>query len=592
MLVHIYLRKDAAANSSQGRKDTIHLVRELVRRYVGQENTLILLAVPFENDIDNSKASAILTEEMANDRTIGVLTKPDRLQNDDHVNNWLEVLRGKTFSKGHGYYVVKQPSQQDLSKGISHAEARAQEDAFFKSEFWTNRFHGFEDRLGTSRLQQVLSNELAKLILKCLPTINEKVHLRLAEINEELRQLPDPPANALYVVNKALADFSHCLRTKIDGDLSPNQLTKAWKNARKVFHEDITINQRPLLIVSESIYNLNSLRKTQKIKSSPTTPSKRGREEFTVVDLVLDEEMAPTPTKKLKTAKTLARALPQSMGESGKIRFRLDEIRDTLDEYSSSGLPGSIEPKAVDRMILSALVNWKIPLDALFRSLRRALGNLLAETLNEALTEWKTTHLYKEMMRIITIFVEFHVGELQLNIAAHALKMEQTKPLTTDIESLHRSEREEREIFREFRFKERSEVYFDTQDTSTGRTTSAEEREKKRLNKDSAEDIKNKIGADPFAREVEVMAKIRGYYKIASVRFVDIICQVVENDLFLKLRDGLQYDMEGELRLTEPDCKSEMPLLLQQYTTTCEQAMNTRPSCSTTTRLELSVAWR
>jgi hypothetical protein len=291
-----------------------------VRGYVGQENTLILLAVPFESDIDNSKASAILSEENANDRTIGVLTKPDRLQSDDRVDNWIEVLRGEAFAKGHGYFVVKQPSQQDLKKGMSHADARTQEEAFFQSEFWTSRFQGFKDRLGTSNLQQVLSQKLAFLILQCLPTITEKVHHRLAEINEELKTLPDPPANALHCVNKVLADFGHRLRTKIDGDHNPNELMKIWKNARKSFLQDITINQRPLLLVQESLYNSTkplstSPAATLKFKQAKlTTPSKRGREAAIVLDSS-DEEIAPTPPKKIKLAESLLRRPPQPFAD-------------------------------------------------------------------------------------------------------------------------------------------------------------------------------------------------------------------------------------------------------------------------------------
>jgi hypothetical protein len=55
----------------QGRKETVALVESLVMEYISQENTLVLLAVPMESDIDNSKASGILNDLEANDRCIG-----------------------------------------------------------------------------------------------------------------------------------------------------------------------------------------------------------------------------------------------------------------------------------------------------------------------------------------------------------------------------------------------------------------------------------------------------------------------------------------------------------------------------------------
>lgn len=524
------------------------------------------MAVPFESDIDNSKASGLLSEENANDRTIGVLTKPDRLQSDDRVDGWLEVLRGEAFAKGHGYFVVKQPSQQDLKSGVTHTEARAQEAEFFKSEGWTSRFAGFEERLGTERLQEVLSEKLASLILETLPTIAERVGNRLTEINEELKTLPDPPANALHVVNKALGDFTHQLRIKIDGD-KPNELTRSWKQARKTFVDDIVISQRPTLLVNESLYNPsastpNSPALTPKaVKKQPDviTPSKRIRTTQYITLDDSDEEIATSPPKRAKTTNSALRR-PPPLSDRGsaigfKVRFRLDEIRNVLDEHNASGLPGSIEPKAVDRLILSALVNWGVPLQAVLTALRRALGNLLGTPLNETLKEWRTTALYKEMIRIISIFVELHVGEVESNIAARALRVELTKPITNDVESLDRAEELELALFQTARFKERSEAYFDKVDGQTGKTTSAESRELKRRTGDQAAVIHEAIGPDPFAREVKVMAKVRAYYKIAATRFVDNICQAVEADTFLRLRNGLQDDLEEGLRVTEPDCK-------------------------------------
>jgi hypothetical protein len=78
------------------------------------------------------------------------------------------VLEGTAFKKGHGYYVVKQPSKLDLDRGISHTEARVSEEQFFASNSWTARFPGFEDQLGTRKLQLALASKLAALIINRL----------------------------------------------------------------------------------------------------------------------------------------------------------------------------------------------------------------------------------------------------------------------------------------------------------------------------------------------------------------------------------------------------------------------------------------
>lgn len=274
----------------------------------------MLLAVPFESDIDNSKASGLLNELNANNRTIGVLTKPDRLQSDDRVEGWLEVLRGEAFAKGHGYYVVKQPSQQDLNSGITHAEARQKESEFFESEGWKNRFAGFQDRLGTGRLRDVLSGKLAALSLDCLPSVAQRVEIRLRELNDELKRLPDPPANAFHVVTTAVSDFANQMRIKLDSE-RPNDLTKSWKEARNVFKNAIQVEGCPTLVVNEAAYlntaKLNGANITPKsIKKQQvfTTPSKRERETETIdLDDSDDEPVPQTPSKRAKTTTVLHR---------------------------------------------------------------------------------------------------------------------------------------------------------------------------------------------------------------------------------------------------------------------------------------------
>jgi hypothetical protein len=77
----------------------------------------------------------------------------------------------------------------------------------------------------------------------------------LDEIDNDLRNIPDPPANALFTVNHVLIDFHQAFRKRIDGEKQPNDLSKAWKEIKKTFFNEIVELQRPNLIVSESLQN-------------------------------------------------------------------------------------------------------------------------------------------------------------------------------------------------------------------------------------------------------------------------------------------------------------------------------------------------
>jgi hypothetical protein len=50
------------------------------------------------------------------------------------------VLQGQNFRKGHGYFVVKQPSQEELENDISHAEARTLEEKYVGLSSYLSRF--------------------------------------------------------------------------------------------------------------------------------------------------------------------------------------------------------------------------------------------------------------------------------------------------------------------------------------------------------------------------------------------------------------------------------------------------------------------
>jgi hypothetical protein len=393
--------------------------------------------------------------------------------------------------------------------------------------------------------------------------------LRLHEINAELKQFPDPPPNALSVVNKALADFNRRFCAMIESQ-EPSDFTRTWKGLRKSFAEDITTSQRPTLIVVDTPAKIST------VKSKTTsTPTKRETAD-TVVLHESDSDSVPTPSKKRKVSSARV-PLPRSLAPQSADRtplhkiFRLDEVRSILDEFSASGLPDAVELKAVENLIMLTLVNWDRPLRQLLVGLRNALVTAIYKILDETVAEWKSTALVKEMLRVIGIFFSVHVGDLESNIASRALRIERTKPITNNTQAMNRVQEEELQVFQNARFRARSDAFFDEQDKVTGKATSAEERDRKRRTNEA--DIKSKLGSDPFKRELQVMAQIRAYYTIASARFVDTIFQAVEAELFVKLKGGLLDELEEGLHVTHTGSQEYAGKLLDDDPARAERRM-------------------
>ena len=83
--------------------------------------------------------------------------KPDRLEKRERLDQWIEILEGRKFQVGFGYFVVK----NNADHTIDHPTARAEEMDFFGThEIWAGHLKQYADRFGTCQLQTALSQKL------------------------------------------------------------------------------------------------------------------------------------------------------------------------------------------------------------------------------------------------------------------------------------------------------------------------------------------------------------------------------------------------------------------------------------------------
>lgn len=98
-------------------------------------------------------------------RTIGVMTKPDTLPPGATKSRdlWLDVIEGRRFPLKHGYYCTRQPDDDERTKGITTAQAREAEMAFFRNNApWSTSAQ--KHRFGTTQLVANLSKLLTQII--------------------------------------------------------------------------------------------------------------------------------------------------------------------------------------------------------------------------------------------------------------------------------------------------------------------------------------------------------------------------------------------------------------------------------------------
>ncbi|KAI3605474.1 hypothetical protein WG66_005886 [Moniliophthora roreri] len=106
-------------------------VELMVKSYIEKPSCIILLTVSCETDHMNQGALRLARESDHNgDRTVGVLTKPDRIERGDE-QNWLGFIQGRTEPLRNHWFCVKQPGTSDLQNGITWSQARDNENKFF-----------------------------------------------------------------------------------------------------------------------------------------------------------------------------------------------------------------------------------------------------------------------------------------------------------------------------------------------------------------------------------------------------------------------------------------------------------------------------
>ncbi|KAF2837443.1 hypothetical protein M501DRAFT_937282 [Patellaria atrata CBS 101060] len=551
------------------------LVRALVTDTISQQNTLILLAMSMESDVENSNALPLIKSiEGAMARTIGVITKPDRLPTGKKPSKvWEEIMAGKAFNFGYKCFVTKQPSPEELEQEITHQEARAREQSFFDS--WLPEYRRFSDRFGTTKLTAELSNMLAALMKESVPGMKMQLSLKLANIEEELVTLPDPPsATAVHTVKDTISQFAYDVRNGIEGipsfqkDSQTPSFKHEWREQAQKFRKSL-MNIRPKIMprsaeesadlrdfeikrrkasqahVKHNPISIDSGSEYDEAPSTPrkppVTPKKRKLNSGSVLD---------TPT--LNSAR-----IPQAPAD---IIYELDQIRGILRQFRSSDRPGEVDPAAIDHLISISLGEWDVPTMVFLDATMDGLLSHVEIAFNNSFSRWLGSDFAKKTRDISSTFLLKLVDEQRI-IATRALLWERYKPLSMDEEGLEEQEKKELDSLRNSRAEKLHEFQLKMNDKAAEKFP-AEEYYRKLLGKNDRQkwlDI-----TDPFHREITAMSRVRGYYNVVCQSFVNTIVKCVQAELFEGLKKHLSDEITTKLELHGSDLQNRCVQLLAE----------------------------
>ncbi|KAG7091489.1 hypothetical protein E1B28_010520 [Marasmius oreades] len=239
-------------STRDGNSRDIELVERMVESYIKKPSCIILLTVSCETDHMNQGALHLAKKFDPNgERTVGVLTKPDRIDQGDE-NAWLGFIRGEEQCLHNHWFCVKQPSTSELNKGVTWAEARKRESDFFSMTApWCDLDAMYQKYLRTSNLVDRLSIILSDLIAKRLPEIRRELENAIQETKDTLRKLPKAPSNdPLNEISTMLYEFSADIRKFVEGVPNPKGLHQTIRPFQEHFRLTIQ-HTRPHFIPYE-----------------------------------------------------------------------------------------------------------------------------------------------------------------------------------------------------------------------------------------------------------------------------------------------------------------------------------------------------
>ncbi|CRG84041.1 hypothetical protein PISL3812_01383 [Talaromyces islandicus] len=525
----------------------VTLVENLVKHYVLQESCIILLTLPMTDDATNSSAARIVREIKATQRTLGVLTKPDRMED---TTQWCEILTGNKFVLGHGYFVIR----NNPNPAVDNEQARVEEELFFSRAPWTTDLGGFQEKLGTRKLQTALSQLLLDQIRSSLPNVVNQINEKAERIKAELQLLPQPVTKSAIVdlVNK-LRDFQSAVELCFDGGSKDSQMLRQWDYIASDFRLSLQ-HTRP---------SLKTDTEEDTFKEVAEDGNDDGDCEIVSVQLARTPNKSRTPASDTKPSVVSTQAISQPKTQFKteyfddfkvpKYRFQLPEIRRINESYSYGHISNQNHPRASETLNKISVSHWDGPMEIFLDHTNKLVRSTIVNQVNKVFAPYQETELHRH----ISSTVSRHLSQLKKDLELQALELlnqEKSKPLTTAFAYIQAEEKKHYENLTYRRRITRAKAYLKSQNELPEESSKATQKAKQ-----------IDVGPDPFDNEIKMMAGTRAYYDIASTRFVDSLAQKVHLKLFRKC-NNLCSVIEEKLQIHGPDAAERCARLMDPNT--------------------------
>lgn len=382
-----------------------------------------------------------------------------------------------------------------------------------------------------------------------LPEILARVKNRLDEVHAQLELFPDRPTHPTYTVISEIQKLATTIADHVKGESDVNLF-------RNDFLEIVTNFKKVLL------------------KAKPTLEMKTPGWQAPALSLLSDGDDAPdaTPTplpvrasvtpssrkrphnNNINTTTPSSRRIKPDPATPAvqKSSYTLESLRSEYERGSISGVPGSVNSKVTDRLILQTLKGWTGAVDRLLSDADAAVRDLIAQAMDQDMSTRSSTQFYVRTQNTLTDLITQLVKDESDRIR-YLLACEQEKPVTfSKWDALKNSRIRD---FHASRALQRTKEHFETLEADKPRSTPQEKRAEKA--KDAAW-VQANLGDDEWKEVIESAARISAYYDTAAMCFVDTVAKNLEFGLLRPLRLEVAPRLFEELRTTDEGVCAEL----------------------------------
>ncbi|KAH9917091.1 P-loop containing nucleoside triphosphate hydrolase protein [Amylocystis lapponica] len=509
-----------------GSSGDIDLVKNLVTSYISRPSCIILLTVACETDFENQGAHTLAkAHDPEGKRTIGVLTKPDRIPPGEE-DRWLRFIRNEYEALDNGWFSVKQPDSRALASGISWTEARKEEQLYFTATPpWSELDFESQRHLGTSRLTDCLSTVLSSLIAKRLPELQDELQALLQKTEENLRKLPKPPSSDAFAeILHLLGDFSRDLARHLAGTPDDSGLLQAIRPVQEHFKKAIR-DTAP------------DFRPYTKTKANTLLDEDTGLSTFEPPDFLVNEE-------------------PAEVARDGLNTIYIDEVMDRARKAITRELPDHYPFVVSNDYIVTITSKWQTPTRNLFDAVERILTSYVKKIISRHFGKFVQGGMQQQVTNIVVEYIKT-CCDATMSRVSWLLEIEQ-RPWTLNQHYYSDYRDKFLAYYRGYRQSDatgslKSKLNNYRPPAYSGKSAATPVLPELQVSMSKVlsglsevgihgvkpSDLPKLLPADPYEPALNIMAAVRAYFQVAYKRFVDYVPMAIDYELVLGLdRNG------------------------------------------------------